>query len=303
MLLLAEGGHLSAPRHALSSNSARRQSTASRLCNPLPPRCLPPSQFFASPPSSERPKWAQDNHPYPYRRPDLQIEPLDDDLLKWAAKGLKTTIRVQGSKSVTYQGYPYWWYYGTVAKCYRCSAYRQTGCRVKLYVSQLGVVVQGTLKHACVPEICQLTGPMPNFVDLKQQIPLATDKTGIEDVTLTPRQVSQIIREQFYGNNSVIVQDATKKQSLSRLYRTRVNHFSREIYGHFKPEPLCDVKHSSRLKFFQFHFPYYGDGVLHRAIGWVHPQRQDCHESAPVLTHHRRNLQPRPCSVINWSSS
>jgi hypothetical protein len=62
--------------------------------------------------------------------------------------------RVQGSKSVTYQGYPYAWYYGTFAKSYRCSAYRRTGCRVKLYVSQLGAVVQGTDKHDCDPEIC-----------------------------------------------------------------------------------------------------------------------------------------------------
>jgi hypothetical protein len=126
--------------------------------------------------------------------------------------------RVQGSKSVTYQGYPYAWYYCTFAKSYRCSTYQRTGWRVNVYVLQLGAVVQGTHKHDCVPEIRQLpTGPMPIFVNWKQQMLRATDKIDIEDVTLIPRQVWQIIREKFYGDDSMIVQGATKKQILGRL--------------------------------------------------------------------------------------
>jgi hypothetical protein len=61
------------------------------------------------------------------------------------------------------------------------------------------------------------TGPMPIFVNWKEQMPLASDIIGIKDVTFTPRQVWQIIREKFYGDDSMIVQGATKKQILGRL--------------------------------------------------------------------------------------
>jgi hypothetical protein len=86
-----------------------------------------------------------------------------------------------------------------------------------------------------------------HFRELKAAKLLAKDKIGIKDVSLTPRQVWQIIREQLYGDDSVIVQGATIKQILGRFYRTRVNHFGREIYDRLETEPLRDVKHSSGL--------------------------------------------------------
>jgi hypothetical protein len=94
-------------------------------------------------------------------------------------------------------------------------------------------------------------------------------------VTLTPIEVWCVIRDRFYGSDSEIVQGATKKQVLGRLYRTRTNLFGREIFGRLEREPLCDVKDSCGLKFFQFHVTYYDDEVQHRIIGWAHPQLLD----------------------------
>ncbi|POM69327.1 Hypothetical protein PHPALM_14396 [Phytophthora palmivora] len=104
---------------------------------------------------------------------------------------------------------------------------------------------------------------------------LATTEIGIRDVILSPREVWQIIREQFYSDDSIVVHGATKKQIMGCSYRTRRNHFGREIFGRIEIEPLCDVKHSPGLKFFQFHFTYYEDEVLHRVIGWSHPLLMD----------------------------
>jgi len=116
---------------------------------------------------------------------------------------------------------------------------------------------------------------VPAFIDRKEEMLQATDQVCIDDVTLTPTEVWRVIRDRFYGSDSEIVQGATKKQVLGRLYRTRTNLFGREIFGRLEREPLCDVKDSCGLKFFQFHVTYYDDEVQHRIIGWAHPQLLD----------------------------
>ncbi|POM67456.1 Hypothetical protein PHPALM_16541, partial [Phytophthora palmivora] len=164
---------------------------------------------------------------------------------------------VSGSKSVHYQGYQYSFYHGGGAtRNYRCSSCRRTQCLAKLYISRMGAVVRGNHKSDCVPEMRQVpNGPPPTFVNWKQQMLLATDEIGIRDVTLSPREVWQIIREQFYSDDSIIVQGATKKQIMGR---------ETILGGRFLG-----------LKFFQFHFTYYEDEVLHRVIGWSHPLLMD----------------------------
>ncbi|POM78100.1 Hypothetical protein PHPALM_4415 [Phytophthora palmivora] len=161
-------------------------------------------------------------------------------------------------------GYQYSFYHGGGAtRNYHCNSYHRTQCLAKLYISRMGAVVRENHKSDCVPEMRQVrNGPPPTFVNWKQQILLATDEIGIRDVTLSPKEVWQIIREQFYSDDSIVVQGATKKQIMGRLYRTRRSHFGRESFGRIEIEPLCDVKHSPGLKFFQFHFPYYEDEVL-----------------------------------------
>ncbi|KUF90247.1 hypothetical protein AM588_10002807 [Phytophthora nicotianae] len=131
----------------------------------------------------------------------LQVEGVNRDIGGDLADGV---VDLPGSRSVQYQGYSYSYYHGDVTKHYRCSAYRRTKCNVKLYVSQLGAVMQGSHK--------------PIFV---------------------------------------------------------TKHFGRDIFGRLEMEPLCDVKNSAGLKFFQFHYAYYEDEVLQRIIGWTHPQLMD----------------------------
>ncbi|POM57932.1 Pol protein [Phytophthora palmivora] len=87
------------------------------------------------------------------------------------------------------------------------------------------------------------------------------------------------------NDDSIVVQGATKKQIMDRLYRTRRNHFGREIFGRIEIEPLCGVKYSPGLTFFQFHFTYYKDEVLHRVIGWSHQLLMD-------------RLKQRHCSIF-----
>ncbi|KAL3660137.1 hypothetical protein V7S43_005896 [Phytophthora oleae] len=83
----------------------------------------------------------------------------------------------------------------------------------------MNVAVQGRHKSDCVPELVQAPdGPILREVNWKQQMLLATDEVDIRDVTLSPGKVWKIIRDRFYGDESVIVQGATKKQILGRLY-------------------------------------------------------------------------------------
>ncbi|POM60555.1 hypothetical protein PHPALM_30585 [Phytophthora palmivora] len=119
----------------------------------------------------------------------------------------------------------------------------------------MGAVVRGNHKSDCVPAMRPVpNGPPSTFVNWKQQMLLATDEIDFRDVSFSPREVWQII---------------------SRLYRTKRNHFGRESFGRIEIEPLCDVKHNPGLTFYQFHFTYYEDEVLHRVIGWSHPLLMD----------------------------
>ncbi|POM64765.1 Hypothetical protein PHPALM_19679 [Phytophthora palmivora] len=176
-------------------------------------------------------------------------------------------INVPGTNTVHFRGYTYAWYHGESTKHYRCSVYRRTICKAKLFVSSGNAVVQGTHMSDCVPEIHRVpTGPTPVFVNWKQQMLFATDELGLRDVTLTPTEVWRAIRDQFYNDDNIIVQGATKNKT---------KHFGRDVFGRIESEPLSDVKFSPGLKFFQFHFTYYEDEVLHRVIGWAHPQLMD----------------------------
>ncbi|RAW20111.1 hypothetical protein PC110_g23448 [Phytophthora cactorum] len=96
---------------------------------------------------------------------------------------------------------------------------------------------------------------------------LATDEIGLADVTLTPKEVWRQIRDKFYNDDGLLVQGASKKQILGRLYRTRTAHFGREVFGRIESEPLCSVRNRPGLKFFHFRFTYYEDEVQHRVIG------------------------------------
>ncbi|POM68560.1 Hypothetical protein PHPALM_15267, partial [Phytophthora palmivora] len=108
----------------------------------------------------------------------------------------------------------------------------------------MGAVVRGNHKSDCVPKMRQVpNGPPPTFVNWKQQI-----------------------------DDSIVVQGATKKQIMGRLYRTRRNHFGREIFGRIEIEPLSN-------------FTYYKDEVLHRVIGWSYPLLMD-------------RLKQRHCSIF-----
>ncbi|KAJ8569433.1 hypothetical protein ON010_g5827 [Phytophthora cinnamomi] len=129
---------------------------------------------------------------------------------------------------------------------YRCSAYRRTKCKAKLFVRPLGTTQTGEHMHDCVPGFYRIpTGPAPPINDRKEEMLLVTDKICVRDVTLTPTEVWRMVRDQFYGTENEIVRRATKKQVLGRLYRTRAKLFGRETFGRLEREPLCDVKETA----------------------------------------------------------
>ncbi|RAW23741.1 hypothetical protein PC110_g19830 [Phytophthora cactorum] len=116
---------------------------------------------------------------------------------------------------------------------------------------------------------------LETVVSWMDRIMLVTDEIGFADVTLAPLEVWRIIRDKFYNNDDMIVQVASKKHILGRLYCTKTANFGHQILGRIESEPLCDVRNSPGLKFFQFHFTYYEDVVQHRVIDWAHPQLAD----------------------------
>ncbi|KAG6976734.1 hypothetical protein JG688_00001075 [Phytophthora aleatoria] len=71
---------------------------------------------------------------------------------------------VPGSRSVNYQGYPYSFYHGGFTRSYCCIAYRCTHCLAKLYVSRMGVVVQGRHNLIAFPICgrCRMGLPQPS---------------------------------------------------------------------------------------------------------------------------------------------
>ncbi|KAG3093296.1 hypothetical protein PC121_g3308 [Phytophthora cactorum] len=173
-----------------------------------------------------------------------------------------------GHKSMTYQGYSYAWYYdGASSTNYRCSVYRRTGCKAKRFVTVTGTEVSGEHEPDCASDVRRPIGSSPTVVDWKDRMLLATDEIGLADVTLTPKEVWRQIRDKFYNDDGLLVQGASKKQILGRLYRTRTAHFGREIFGRIESEPLCSVRNRPGLKFFHFRFTYYEDEVQHRVIG------------------------------------
>ncbi|GMG17957.1 unnamed protein product [Phytophthora fragariaefolia] len=90
---------------------------------------------------------------------------------------------------------------------------------------------------------------------------LSTVEIGLSDVTLTPPDIWHIIRDIFYNDDDVIVQGASKKQVLGRLYRSKTAPFGRKIYGRIEREPLWDVRINPGLKLFQFRFAYYEEDL------------------------------------------
>lgn len=50
------------------------------------------------------------------------------------------------------------------------------------------------------------------FANWKQQMLIATDESGIHDVTLAPTEVWRIIRDRFYSDDNVVVQCASKSR-------------------------------------------------------------------------------------------
>jgi hypothetical protein len=139
---------------------------------------------------------------------------------------------VQCSQMVTYQGYPYA-RHDTCSKIDRCSAYEWTGCRVKLYVSKLGAIVQRTQKHDCVP----------------------ADRTNAHFRELTPinwhrgchpHTKTSVLRRRQYDCRRCY-QEADFGSSLPNQGEAILTG---RYTGAWQPSTLCDVKHSSGIKFF-----------------------------------------------------
>ncbi|KAK1928476.1 hypothetical protein P3T76_016041 [Phytophthora citrophthora] len=139
----------------------------------------------------------------------------------------------------------------------RCSAYRRTGCFVKLNVSRRGFAVEGRHKSDCVPELVQAPdGSAPVVENRKQQMLLATDEVGIQD----------------FGKLFMIGLTATKrrcprsdqKTDFRPIVQNKKQTFWAGDFRAFGNRSLCDVKNNPGLKNFQFHLAYNEGDVLHR---------------------------------------
>ncbi|KAG3114674.1 hypothetical protein PI124_g16661 [Phytophthora idaei] len=137
-----------------------------------------------------------------------------------------------GNKSMTYQGYSYAWHYtGASSTNYRCSVYRRTRCKAKLFGTDAGAEVSGEHEPDCASDVRRPIDSSSTVVNWKDRMMLATDEIGLADVTLMPLEVWHIIRDKFYNNDDLIVQGASKKQILGRLYHTRTAYFGRLIFS------------------------------------------------------------------------
>ncbi|OWZ05685.1 hypothetical protein PHMEG_00022179 [Phytophthora megakarya] len=99
---------------------------------------------------------------------DLQASTLAD-----VAQPADRPVARLGSTTVQFRGYYYAKYHvtreGTIL--YRCSAYRRTKCKAKMYVSGLGAVLTGDHMSNCVPDFRRTpSGPAPVIADRKDQM-------------------------------------------------------------------------------------------------------------------------------------
>ncbi|KAF4036214.1 hypothetical protein GN244_ATG11703 [Phytophthora infestans] len=93
-----------------------------------------------------------------------------------------------GTRSVHFRGHSYARYHfhnGTTL--YRCSAYRRTKYKAKLFVSDIGAVEAGAHMSNCVFQSRRApVGPAPAITDRLEEMIVATDTVGVRDVMLTP---------------------------------------------------------------------------------------------------------------------
>ncbi|KAF4143057.1 FLYWCH zinc finger domain-containing protein, partial [Phytophthora infestans] len=178
-------------------------------------------------------------------------------------------FRLLGTSSVHFRGYSYARYhFNEGTPHYRCSAYRRTKCKVKLYVSDLGAIDTGHHTENCVPGFCRApAGSSPTITDLLEEIMLVMDTFCGRDVTLTPTEVWRTARDQFYGDSKEIAMGAAQRQILGRLYRIRAKAFGWANFGRLERATLRRQRQRSAT-----------------SAGWlIPPSSHGSYEAAPEL--------------------
>ncbi|GMF50186.1 unnamed protein product [Phytophthora fragariaefolia] len=199
--------------------------------------------------------------------------------------------QVPRSVPVVSGGFFYTKYHKTATTTnYRCSSYKRTNCKAKLYVRADGSLSQtGEHTPTCNREIVWGTDadPATSSTILAADIIEAIDELAVTQPTLQPAAVIGIIRERFYTNANTLASGISKTQVQGRfyIYRTKLKSFGNDIFVSIKTEPLCNVRENSDLRFFQFRGSYNEDIVnrtnnplerynrtLNRAMGEANPE-------------------------------
>lgn len=172
----------------------------------------------------------------------------------------KTTLYLQGFKYIKCG-------HSSKKISYRCTKYR-SGCKATMAftISEVGYVLGRP--HTCVQvpvtnEIRDVTEDMKNYVD----------SLAISSPSKPARQIWYLVRDEFYTNEAHAVHGLSEQQVISRVYRSRIQHYNQNSYGMIEKPPLSLNKNET-APFFQFHHAASHPETLGktlRLIGWADP--------------------------------
>ncbi|EGZ26059.1 hypothetical protein PHYSODRAFT_487747 [Phytophthora sojae] len=180
---------------------------------------------------------------------------------------------------IVYNGFYYARYHDSARSTnYRCSSHKRTKGKAKVYHRADGTIIQrGEHKPGCNREIMRdiPSERPPSAPVLTADILEAIDELALEQPTLSPQEVWDHIRKEFFQSPGRITSGLTKNQVTGRFYRTKLKSFGNDVFVQIKTDPLCSVRENPSLKFFQYHGSYYEGEALHHFILWGHPALLD----------------------------
>ncbi|POM62806.1 hypothetical protein PHPALM_27993 [Phytophthora palmivora] len=150
-----------------------------------------------------------------------------------------TLVQSTRRTGLHFAGYACTSYHASASKLsYRCSSYRRTKCKVKLYFNVTRNEYALSDEHTCKKSVKMIAPGL----DVTESMKETTDTMAITRMDLTAERIWKHICSEFYPEELALDQfGLTREQVIQRVHRTRCGHFGADLHGIVEVPPLALV--------------------------------------------------------------
>jgi hypothetical protein len=154
---------------------------------------------------------------------------------------------------------------------FRCSKSQSVDCNARLIVPHIHTLpfeVEEKGAHTCAQTVAQST----NIIDVQEEMKNLAAAKALGNIALRPAEIwAEVMDDIMYAHPNAAYRTLSKQQLISYVYKVRRDQFGSGWVDMIESPPAVIVSENDGRPFLQFNANIGVKSVMHRFIGWSHP--------------------------------